>query len=153
MELNSQSPSKGNGSGGLVRAEVGVAAGAPSHSAKPAVAINDSRSAGALRHELHGRRYHARWAHPGTIETLRVNVRVDSATNGSGRFHVETLDLYSPRSRRVFASKAAKLLGVEADTIDQDLSEILVAVDRAQRDAIAAAHAEAALDAKPKMVQ
>lgn len=94
---------------------------------------------GGLNIELGGRRYQARWAQAGTVEHLRVNVRVESGANGSTRMHVETLDLYSPRSRSVFAARAAHMLSAETSAIEEDLSSLLVAVDKAQRAAAMAA--------------
>ena len=88
---------------------------------------------GTLDVELHQRRYRARWAQAGTVEHLRVNLRVEVGANGSGRMHVETLDLYSPRSRSVFAARAAKIFEVAVEAIEDDLSELLVVVDRTQR--------------------
>ena len=106
-------------------------------------AAQPSRS-GILNLGLAGRRYLARWAQPGTVEHLRVNVRVEAGSNGSGRLHVETLDLYSPRSRKVFATRAAKIFEAPVEAIEDDLSELLVAVDRVQRNTALAARAEAA---------
>src|SRR5206468_2590676 len=104
---------------------------------------------GVLDVELRGRRYRARWAQGGTVEHLRVNVRVEIGSNGSGRMHVETLDLYSPRSRQVFAVRAARVLSASVDAIDEDLSELLVAIDRAQR---AATEKEARAQVEPNTV-
>ncbi len=88
---------------------------------------------GSLDITLHARNYRARWAQLGNVEQLRVNLRVESGTNGAAKMHVETLDLYSTRSRRVFATRAAQVLGPSVDAIEDDLSELLIAVDHAQR--------------------
>lgn len=101
-----------------------------------------SNSPGSLDLETHSRRYHARWAQPGTVEQLRVNVRIESGFNGSSKIHVETLDLYSPRSRKVFAIRAAKILGANLDAIEDDLSELLIAVDQAQKAAAVSANSK-----------
>ena len=106
---------------------------------------------GAIDLELHSRRYRARWAQLGTVEQLRVNVRIEAGSNGSTKMHVETLDLYSPRSRSVFASRAAKVMGVTVDAIEEDLSELLVAVDHAQRAAALAATAKPVGEPSPIM--
>lgn len=74
--------------------------------------------------ELHGRRYTARWAQLGTVEQLRVNLRVEAEHDGKARVHVETLDLYSTRSRSVFASRVAKLCDASADLVEEELAEI-----------------------------
>lgn len=126
----------------------------PPEKSPAAAAIKiDQQAAGSIRVEADGRRYHVRWAQPGTIEQLRVNVIVEAGENGSGRKHVETLDLYSSRSRVVFASRAARLLEVSVDAIEKDLSDILMAVDRAQNEAREAARAGAKADAAPKMTE
>src|SRR5438132_862629 len=107
------------------------AAGNRAHS--PQEPLGQLTSPGALDVELRGHRYRARWASPASVEHLRVNVRVEAGTNGSTRMHVETLDLYSPRSRRVFAVRAAQIFSTSVDAFEQDLSELLIAVDHAQR--------------------
>jgi len=99
-----------------------------------AVASGARTRGGHFETELGGRRYQARWAQLGTVEQLRVNVRVQSGTNGSTRVHVETLDLYSPRSRRMFAGKAARVFGCSIDAIEDDLSALLMEIDRLQRE-------------------
>jgi len=111
---------------------------------------DESRGAGSLVMERGELRYRARWAQPGAADHLRVNVRVEPAGNGTDRQHVETLDLFSANSQERFATRAAKWLNAKADTIHDDLAELLAAVDRAQADLRAAAFAKAD-DAAPKM--
>ena len=106
---------------------------------------------GLLKVELRGRVYQARWAQLGTVEHLRVNVRVESANDGTGKMHVETLDLYSPRSRSVFAARAGHVIGTAAAAVEEDLSELLVAVDRVQREVAQAAVAAPLTPAQPVM--
>ena len=53
-----------------------------------------SSTPGVVDLALHTRRYRARWAQLGTVEQLRVNVRIEAGHNGSAKTHVETLDLY-----------------------------------------------------------
>jgi hypothetical protein len=96
------------------------------------VAASETAQSGSYQTEHNGRQYRARWAQLGSIEQLRVNVRVTVGADNAA-FHVETLDLYSPRSRRMFANRAARLCGCGIDDIDSDLSELLVAVDKTQR--------------------
>lgn len=122
---------------------------APSKATNAAPTISDTP--GALDLELHTRRYRARWAQLGTVEQLRVNVRIETGPNGSAKMHVETLDLYSPRSRRVFASRAAQMLGATVDAIESDLSELLIVVDHAQRAAAMAASAKPVAEPPPIM--
>ena len=106
---------------------------------------------GSLDLDLHARHYRARWAQLGNVEQLRVNLRVESGTNGSVKMHVETLDLFSTRSRRVFASRTAQVLGVSVDAIEEDLSELLIAVDHAQRALAMAATSKPVAEAPPVM--
>ena len=174
MPATTQPTSKGNGAAKGVVAQVttveisaGQRAANRSTSGQPAAAkaaaepaakpvirsvTDDSRGAGTLVMNCDGRRYRARWAQLGTVEHLRVNVRVETANNGSGQHHVETLDLFSANSQERFASRAAKRIQATAGAIESDLAELLAAVDRAQRDAMAAAHAEA-LEPAPKMTE
>ena len=77
-----------------------------------------SQQHGNLDLVLHGRQYQARWAENGSIEHLRVNLRVKDNVGGADRMHVETLDLYSPRSRRVFAARTAHLFGATIDVVE-----------------------------------
>jgi len=109
------------------------------------------RGAGALDTELRGRRYHARWMQLGTVEHLRVNLRVEPAASGAGKLHVETLDLYSPRSRRMFAVRAAQVLGATVEGVESDLSELLIAVDKAQREAARTAARAGIVEEKPEI--
>jgi DNA primase len=106
---------------------------------------------GVVDMELHTRRYRARWAQLGTVEQLRVNVRIEAGHNGSAKTHVETLDLYSARSRRVFATRAAQMLGSSVDAIEEDLSELLIAVDHAQRAAAMIASTKPVAEPPPLM--
>ena len=58
-----------------------------------------------------GLSYHAR-AYPAQLGRLRATVKVER----DSRFHVDTLDLYSSRSRTEFARRAAKALTGSAET-------------------------------------
>jgi len=113
------------------------------------------RQPGSLDVELNGRRYQARWAQLGSVEQLRVNLRVESGTNGSTRLHVETLDLYSPRSRSVFAARAARVFGLDAEAIEADLSDLLMRVDREQQELarVAASPAESSGEGAPVLTE
>ena len=86
-----------------------------------------------------------------SFDALRVNVlaaRTDTAGVGlaGGRFHVDTLDLYSARARSVFLAAAAGELRVEPEVVKSDLGAVLLACEARVEEVIAAAQA-------PKKVQ
>jgi 5S rRNA maturation endonuclease (ribonuclease M5) len=69
--------------------------------------------------------YRAR-VYPPLLGRLRATVK---ATR-EGTCHVDTLDLYASRSRTEFARRAAKGLGVDADSVERDLLAILVEAEQ-----------------------
>jgi len=73
-----------------------------------------------------GLAYHAR-AYPASLGRLRATVKVER----DSRFHVDTLDLYSSRSRTEFARRAGKALGIEADLVEPHLLALLVEAEKA----------------------
>ena len=73
-----------------------------------------------------GLTYHAR-AYPAALGRLRATVKAER----DGRFHVDTLDLYSSRSRTEFARRAAKALGGSPEPIEADLLALLVEAEKA----------------------
>ena len=97
--------------------EVAVPAAAP----RVESAAITASEAGAVTLTRDDRRYHAR-VQSLLLGRLRVTVKV---TRGE-RFHVDTIDLYASRSRSEFARRAAKILGVERETIETDLLAVLV---------------------------
>ena len=86
---------------------------------------------------VHGdRRWRVRGLDQATSHgALRVNVL---AARGE-RFHVDTLDLYSARSRQAFITAAAGELAVTADIVKADLGKVLLASEQHAERAIAAA--------------
>ncbi len=91
---------------------------------------------GELSVELGGRRWRVRGLdHATSHGALRVNVL---AARGE-RFHIDTLDLYSARSRQGFITAAAAELGVDAGVVKADLGKILLASETAAEQAITAA--------------
>jgi DNA primase catalytic core len=76
-----------------------------------------------------GLSYHAR-AYPASLGRLRATVKVER----DSRFHVDTLDLYSSRSRTEFARRAGKALGVEADAVEPHLLALLVEAEKVTDD-------------------
>jgi len=92
--------------------------------APPAVATDR----GVVTVEREGRTYEARVA-SSLLGRLRTTIR---ATRGT-TFHVDTIDLYSARSRSEFARRAGKALTAEVDAIESDLLAVLVEAEKASR--------------------
>ena len=66
----------------------------------------------------------------------KVRATIKAVTKDRLRFHIDTVDLYLARSRKTFAADAARLYGVEADTITLDLNRIIQASEtHLQKDA------------------
>jgi 5S rRNA maturation endonuclease (ribonuclease M5) len=87
-------------------------------------------SDGPLTLSRDGLTYHAR-VYPASLGRLRATVKAEK----DGRFHVDTLDLYSSRSRTEFARRAGKTLGVEAGVVEPHLLALLVDAENAADDA------------------
>ncbi|MEO6993552.1 MAG: CHC2 zinc finger domain-containing protein [Lacunisphaera sp.] len=62
----------------------------------------------------------------------RLKATVKAIGAEPGRFHVESLDLYSSRARRLFAAEAARVFRVPVETTENDLARLLVAAERRQ---------------------
>ncbi|MCU0293264.1 MAG: CHC2 zinc finger domain-containing protein [Thermoanaerobaculaceae bacterium] len=91
------------------------------HGAAPAV----SRADGQLTLQREGRSYRVR-VYPALAGRLRATVRLE---RGAG-FHVDTIDLYSSRSRAEYARRAEKLAGTTPDAIEADLLALLVEAEK-----------------------
>ena len=74
---------------------------------------------GLRRYEVRGLEKSAR--------ALKATMRVER----SGKLHVDTLDLYSARSRRQLALDLVRILEESADTIEADLAKLLTACETA----------------------
>ncbi len=61
-----------------------------------------------------------------TLGRLRVTAKL---TRGAA-FHADSFDLYASRSRQEFSRRAAKALGVRAETIEEDLLTLLVEAEK-----------------------
>lgn len=129
--------------------EPGLASPVPRAGVEGAPAVVDGRE---LRVTLGNRTWRVRGLEKVTsFDALRVNVlaaRTDTAGVGlaGGRFHVDTLDLYSARARSVFLAAAAGELRVEPEVVKSDLGAVLLACESRVEEVIAAAQA-------PKKVQ
>ena len=64
------------------------------------------------------------------VDRLRVNVRVDEA----GRFHVDTFDLYSSRSRQAFAETAARTLALPEGSVAELHEELSLLIDALEKE-------------------
>lgn len=67
-------------------------------------------------------------------DLLRVALMVTEGT--SGRFHLDTVDLYSARARSAFLAAATTELRAERDTLALELAEVLATAERARDDAV-----------------
>ena len=75
-----------------------------------------------------------------SFDLLRLNVLVARDDPKQGQvFHVDTLDLYSARSRSVFVKQAADELVVQEETIKRDLGRVLLAAESAAEEAVRSA--------------
>jgi DNA primase len=64
---------------------------------------------------------------------LQVNVMVTSTSaRGETRLHVDKLDLYAARLRSIFAKQAAKELGHKEESIERDLSTLILKLEDLQ---------------------
>jgi DNA-binding transcriptional ArsR family regulator len=69
-------------------------------------------------------------AHPVLLGRLRATVK---ATRGTA-FHVDSLDLYSSRSRTEFARRAAKALTLDVSAVEVALLQLVVEAEKASQD-------------------
>ena len=71
------------------------------------------------------------------VGVLKVNVMVSAdGVDNSGRFHVDTLDLYAARARAVFIQQAAAELGTADGVLKTDLGRVLLKLEALQDEAI-----------------
>lgn len=69
------------------------------------------------------------------VEVLKVNVMVRSGES----FHVDTLDLYSAKSRQQYVLHAAQETGIEERVLKSDLGRVLLALEQLQDQTLAQA--------------
>jgi DNA primase len=122
--------------------EPGFASPVPSSPRGPACEVSERE----LVVVLGDRRWRVRGLDKVTsFDVLRVNVLVSRDTPSvgpsAGRFHVDTLDLYSARARLVFVAAAAAELGMELELVKADLGRVLLACEARAEEVIAAATA------------
>lgn len=61
----------------------------------------------------------------GGINRLKANIRAQNCR----RFHIDTVDLYSARARKLFIRDAVNLFKEEQEIIDQDMDRIIIATE------------------------
>ena len=128
----------GAADGASPAAEVPGAA-APAVFADVAGAPSVVRDSGQLILERQGLTYRAR-VYAAVLGRLRATVKAEKGA----AFHVDTLDLYSSRSRAEFARRAARALSVEASAIEADLLALVVESEKATDEEPSAAEAQPA---------
>lgn len=91
-----------------------------------------------LRIRIEERRWRVRGVGRATsFESLRVNLLVARERPRGGEvFHLDTLDLYSARSRGSFARAAAKELGLSEGLVARDLGRVLMACEEHAEQAV-----------------
>lgn len=91
-----------------------------------------------LRVQIEERRWRVRGIASATsFESLRVNVMVARKRPRGGEvFHLDTLDLYSARSRGSFARAAGKELGLSEELVARDLGRVLLACEERAEQAV-----------------
>jgi hypothetical protein len=89
------------------------------------------------------RRYRVRgWKKPLNPEAMKVNLLVHRGEGEDGRFHVDTLDLYSAKARAGFVKQAGIELGEAEDVLKHDLGRVLLKLEALQEAEIAQALAK-----------
>jgi len=91
-----------------------------------------------LRIQIDERRWRVRGIASATsFEALRVNLLVARERPRAGEvFHLDTLDLYSARSRGAFARAAGKELGLSEELVARDLGRVLLACEERAEQAV-----------------
>ncbi len=95
--------------------------------------------------QLGDRRYRIRgWKKPLTPESLKINLLVHRGVDGAdgddqgaayqaqGRFHVDTIDLYSAKARAGFIKQAGIELGESEEVLKHDLGRVLLKLEALQ---------------------
>ncbi len=93
----------------------------------PALTLDET---GAYVLAFNARSFRVRGLSAVGVDRLRVNVRVDEA----GRFHVDTFDLYSSRSRQTFAETAARTLALPEGSVADLHEELSLLIDALEKE-------------------
>ena len=109
-----------------------VTEASPASSSSP---LSSSQPSGVVREDGHlvlrkdAVHYRAQ-VYPPQLGRLRATVKVEK----DERFHVDTLDLYSSRSRSEFGRRVSKALDLEEDAIEADLLALLVEAEKTSKE-------------------
>ena len=99
----------------------------------PALTPSVSGDSSELHVAIGERRWRARGAgHASSSGSLRVALSVSDER--SGRFHLDTLDLYVARARNSYLAGAAAELRTGTEALRKELAEVIFALERAQAD-------------------
>ncbi|MGH9337772.1 MAG: toprim domain-containing protein, partial [Vicinamibacteria bacterium] len=98
----------------------------PSPSPKPSGVVREEGHLVLRKGAVH---YRAQ-VYPPQLGRLRATVKVEKGE----RFHVDTLDLYSSRSRSEFGRRVSKALELEEDKIESDLLALLVEAEKTSKE-------------------
>jgi hypothetical protein len=74
------------------------------------------------------REYRIRGLNTTRLEQMKVNIKLQS----SGKYHIDTLDLYSCRQRDAFISQAVKVFGIEPGCLQGDMTRLVEELERIQ---------------------
>ncbi len=96
-----------------------------SHLSEKKISSGVVREDGQLVFRKDSRTYRAR-VYPVQLGRLRATVKVER----DRRFHVDTLDLYSSRSRTEFGRRVSKTLEVDAQAVEADLLALVVEAEK-----------------------
>jgi DNA primase catalytic core len=80
----------------------------------------------------------------------RLRATVKALGLEPGRFHVETIDLYSAKARRLFAAEAARLFKLPSEITEADLDKVLLAAEKHAASGAAAKSAPAIISEADK---
>lgn len=111
------------------------AAAVPSAAApEPAAQVSEREVVLAFGAGSHARRWRVRGLPKNlAVGVLKVNLMV---SDGEGRFHVDTLDLYAARARAAYVAQAHAELGVADETLKTDLGRVLLKLEALQDEVI-----------------
>src|SRR5487761_2775205 len=69
------------------------------------------------------------------VDGNRLSVALSVSDQASGRFHLDTLDLYAARQRHVFLDAAASELHVDREVLSAEMTDVLGAAERGRDEA------------------
>ena len=92
------------------------------------------------------RRYQLRAIEQQGASRLRATVKaVSGEAANAGRFHIDTVDFYLSRSRRMFIGEAARLFRVTVEIVEADVNRLIVQVETFAQNQLAGSQSQAVL--------